>query len=164
VARRADELLAEAVAEVAGQGVAQEAIEGLGRLHLRYTGTDTALLVDAGPPTSDPSPPPAGGGENSKLDRLSYPFPREGAGAGEGAGRVGVGGVASLRQQFEALHRRRFGFVDPSRSLTVEAVSVEAAGGGADLPDHSATPGAVDREESGRARFFSGSAWHDAAI
>src|SRR5262249_23046718 len=87
-----------AVRAAARQGVARDAIEGLVRLHLRYSGTDSALVLEAGGGRDLPS-------------------------------------AAALRERFEALHRRRFGFVDPTRSVTVEAVSVEAAGGGAGLPE-----------------------------
>ena len=43
-------LEAQARAELAGQGVPAERIRAVHRVHLRYDGTDTALVVPAGPP------------------------------------------------------------------------------------------------------------------
>ena len=45
-----DRLEAQARAELAGQGVPAERIRAVHRVHLRYDGTDTALVVPAGPP------------------------------------------------------------------------------------------------------------------
>lgn len=52
--------------------------------------------------------------------------------------RVPLGDVAAVREAFEALHQRRFGFVSPGTALVVEALAVEAightdAGGAPDL-------------------------------
>lgn len=72
--------------------------------------------------------------------------------------------LASMKAAFEAAHRARFGFIDETRHLSIEAVSVEAVGGGqpadeADLPVSSMTA-----EPTARTRFFSQGAWHDAAV
>ena len=82
------QLLKEAVREVAGQGVDPESIRVGTHGHLRYAGTDTALVV-----------------ELEEADRM--------------------------RRAFERAHKQRFGFVDPTRPLVIEAVTVEAIGGGA---------------------------------
>ena len=42
--------------------------------------------------------------------------------------RVPLGDAATVREAFEALHQRRFGFVSPSTALVVEALAVEAIG------------------------------------
>ncbi|KRA75058.1 5-oxoprolinase [Caulobacter sp. Root656] len=52
--------------------------------------------------------------------------------------RVPLGDAAAVREAFEALHQRRFGFVSPGTALVVEALAVEAighadAGGAPDL-------------------------------
>src|SRR5262249_940716 len=39
--------------------------------------------------------------------------------------------LTEMKSAFEAAHKSRFGFVDESKELVVEAVSVEAVGGGA---------------------------------
>ena len=48
LARTAQQLARAAIAEVAGQGVATPKIKLYVRAHIRYAGTDTALIVDAG--------------------------------------------------------------------------------------------------------------------
>src|SRR5262245_16516631 len=75
-------------AEVAGQGVPAGKIRIFVRAHIRYAGTDTAIVVPAG-------------------------------------------SAAGMKRSFEKAHRARFGFVDRAKELVVEAVSVEAVGGGA---------------------------------
>jgi 5-oxoprolinase (ATP-hydrolysing) len=42
--------------------------------------------------------------------------------------RVALGDAAAVREAFEALHQRRFGFVSPGTALVVEALAVEAIG------------------------------------
>ncbi|HZW46343.1 MAG TPA: hydantoinase/oxoprolinase family protein, partial [Microvirga sp.] len=72
--------------------------------------------------------------------------------------------IASMTASFEAAHRARFGFIDETRHLSIEAVSVEAVGGGqpADEPDLPVSP--VPAEPMAQTRFFSQGAWHDAAV
>ncbi len=72
---------------------------------------------------------------------------------------------AELRAAFEAAHKARFGFVDASKALVVEAVSVEAIGGGARfseefLPTTCAPLPAPVR----RTTFHSGGVSHAAAV
>ena len=78
----------DAKAEVAGQGVPAAQIKIIVRAHIRYAGTDTPLIVEAGT-------------------------------------------LAKMKAAFEKAHKARFGFIDRSKQLVVEAVSVEAVGGGA---------------------------------
>ncbi len=74
-------------------------------------------------------------------------------------------GLAKLRSAFEAAHKARFGFIDPSKELVVEAVSVEAVGGGATFsePELPLTSAPLPSPRQ-RTRFFSGGASHDAAV
>ncbi len=116
-------LTATARAEVAGQGVPPESIQVAQRAHLRYEGTDTAVIVDFGTPDD-------------------------------------------MLKQFEAGYRSRFSFLMPGRSLAVEAVSVEATGGGdplretfADLP-----PRRGPLQAARRVRLFSGGRSHEAPV
>ncbi len=76
-------LVAEALAELARPGVPEAERRHILRAHIRYAGSDTALIVEAGAPEA-------------------------------------------MRTAFEAAHRQRFGFVEPSKPLVIEAVSVEA--------------------------------------
>ncbi len=120
---RVEEGLAAAVrAEVEGQGVEAARVAVLTRAHIRYAGTDTALIVDAGP-------------------------------------------LAAMRAAFETAHKARFGFVDASKALVVEALSVEAVGGGAGLKEPVHPPiGTPLPEPRQRTRFFSGGQWREAAV
>ncbi len=78
---------------------------------------------------------------------------------------VPAGTLAAMKSAFQAAHRAQFGFIDEGKELVIEAMSVEAVGGGAkfvetDLPKtKSPLPAPAQRT-----RFFSGGAWHDAAV
>src|SRR6185369_338519 len=74
--------------EVAGQGVPPKDLKVHVRAHIRYAGTDTALVVKAGT-------------------------------------------LAAMKSAFEKAHKAQFGFIDRKKDLVIEAVSVEAVGGGA---------------------------------
>jgi 5-oxoprolinase (ATP-hydrolysing) len=112
----------EAKAEVAGQGVPSGKIKIFVRAHIRYAGTDTALVV-------------------------------------------GAGTLPAMQRAFEKAHKARFGFIDRSKQMVVEAVSVEAVGGGAKFSEK-----AVKRARgklpapARRTQFFSAGAWHKANV
>jgi len=91
------------VGEVAAQGVEQRKIKLHVRAHIRYAGTDTPLIVGAGSFT--PS-------ENKKR-------------------RQALASLAKMKAAFERAHKAQFGFIDRSKELVIEAISVEAIGGGA---------------------------------
>ncbi|ORE94201.1 5-oxoprolinase [Stappia sp. 22II-S9-Z10] len=114
-------LIDEARGEVAGQGVADDAITVIVRAHVRYAGTDTPIAVPAGP---------------------------------DGA----------MKEAFEAAHHARFGFTDETKSLVVEAIEVEAIGGGAKFEEAAAAVTEGDVEGGDTARFFSKGAWHEARV
>jgi 5-oxoprolinase (ATP-hydrolysing) len=156
---------AEARAEVCGQGVPDADVIVHVRAHIRYAGTDTALEV---PAFSSPSPPLGGEGRGEGASphaqaRGNVPSlllsPQAGRGGDPGAA------LTKLRSAFEAAHKARFGFIDPAKELVVEAVSVEAVGGGAKFsePVLAATTAPLPAPKR-RTRFFSGSAWRDATI
>jgi 5-oxoprolinase (ATP-hydrolysing) len=112
----------EAKAEVAGQGVPAAKIKIFVRAHIRYAGTDTALVV-------------------------------------------GAGTLPAMKRAFEKAHKARFGFIDRTKQIVVEAVSVEAVGGGAKFSEK-----AVKRTRSKlpppaqRTQFFSAGGWHKANV
>jgi len=81
------ELGRDAAAHVHRQGISRDMVTLLRRVHLRYEGTDTALIVQYG----------------TKV---------------------------VMREAFEDAHRQRFGFTMPDKTVIVEAVGVEAIGGG----------------------------------
>ena len=111
-----------AKAEVAGQGVRLSKIKIFVRAHIRYAGTDTALVVAAGSATA-------------------------------------------MQRAFEKAHKARFGFIDRSKQMVVEAVSVEAVGGGAKFSEKAAkrARGKLPRP-SRHTKFFSAGAWHKANV
>lgn len=70
-----------------------------------------------------------------------------------------------LRDNFLIAHRARFGFVDGSKPLVAEAVSVEAIGGAATFSESETEAVATGIPQSARmTRFFSNGRWHDADI
>ena len=72
---------------------------------------------------------------------------------------------ASPRAAFEAAHKSRFGFIDASKQLVVEAVSVEAVGGGAKFREKKLKTSAKKLPSPAkRTQFFSGGQWHKAAV
>jgi len=108
--------------EVAGQGVAAAKIKVFQRAHIRYAGTDSALVVAAGT-------------------------------------------LPAMKRAFEKAHKARFGFIDRSKQLVVEAVSVEAVGGGAKFSEK-ATKRSRGKlpQPARRTRFFSNGVWHKANV
>src|SRR6476661_368217 len=109
-------------AEVAGQGVSPGKIKIFARAHIRYAGTDTALVVAAG-------------------------------------------SAAAMKRAFEKAHKARFGFIDRTKQMVVEAVSVEAVGGGAKFSEKSVkrSRGALPKPAL-RTQFFSAGHWHKANV
>jgi 5-oxoprolinase (ATP-hydrolysing) len=108
--------------EVAGQGVPAAKIKIFVRAHIRYAGTDTALVVAAD-------------------------------------------GAAAMQRAFEKAHRARFGFIDRSKQMVVEAVSVEAVGGGAKFVEKAQRAARAKLPKPARrTKFFSAGAWHAAKV
>jgi 5-oxoprolinase (ATP-hydrolysing) len=128
-------LAKQVIAEVAGQGVAAEKITLHVRAHIRYAGTDTPLIVGAGSFA-------AGRGETASLDSL-----------------------AKMKSAFERAHKAQFGFVDRSKGLVIEAISVEAIGGGARFKEklRKKTRRKLPAPAR-RTRFFSSGKWQRACV
>ncbi len=77
---------------------------------------------------------------------------------------VPAGAADAMRLAFQAAHKARFGFMDESKGLVVEAVEVEAIGGGAKFEEASAGEQGGEPPVAERTRFFAKGAWHDAAV
>jgi 5-oxoprolinase (ATP-hydrolysing) len=108
--------------EVEGQGVPAAKIKVIQRAHIRYAGTDTALVVAAGT-------------------------------------------LPAMQRAFEKAHKAQFGFIDRSKKLVVEAVSVEAIGGGAKFAEKAARRSSAKLPKPARAtRFYSNGEWHKANV
>ena len=142
IATVAGRLGEDARSEVIGQGVAPEAVTVHARAHIRYAGTDMALVVPAysvtpGEPRSSGSPPPA----------------------------ASVMTLAKMKSAFETAHKSRFGFIDESKEMVVEAVSVEAIGGGAKFTEPVLpTTGESLASPTRRTKFYSRGQWHEATV
>jgi 5-oxoprolinase (ATP-hydrolysing) len=132
-----DRLGDDARREVIGQGVPADAVAVHVRAHIRYAGTDTALVVPA----------------------LSIAPGQEGEALPDAAS------LAAMKVAFEVAHRSRFGFVDESKELVVEAVSVEAVGGGAKFTEPVLPTTSVPLPAPAhRTRFYSRGQWHEASV
>jgi len=204
IKREGGRLGKEAKAEVAAQGVPPARIKVHVRAHIRYAGTDTPLIVDAGTLAAHSASPSPGGegsvrpkrvharlqramarrGGVSQNTRESPPPARRSLSSGrpKGAEPVGratsplqgeVGAVPSLKlvplermkSAFERAHKSRFGFIDRSKQLVVEAVSVEAVGGGAKFRERKhETARAKLPSPARRTQFFSGGQRHNAGV
>jgi 5-oxoprolinase (ATP-hydrolysing) len=133
--RIAGRLAEDTIAEVESQGVAPGKITLHVRAHIRYAGTDTPLIVEAGAFR----PPPRG------APKLTP--------------------IAKMKAAFERAHKAQFGFIDRSKELVIEAVSIEAVGGGAAFREKvRKTTRAKLPRPARRTRFFSGGKWHGAAV
>jgi 5-oxoprolinase (ATP-hydrolysing) len=125
------------IGEVAAQGVAADKIKVHIRAHIRYAGTDTPLIVGAGSFVS----------AASKKRRQA------------------LASLAKMKAAFEHAHKAQFGFVDRSKDLVVEAVSVEAVGGGARFREKMhKTKRRKLPVPAQRTRFFSSGKWQRANV
>ncbi len=174
IERLAAKLGGETIAEVGSQGVARADIAVHVRAHIRYAGTDTPLEVNAG--TLHPSPLPDGErsarasapGEGDQAPKVQFPLARRATPATlspTGRGELEIVSLAEMKSAFQAAHRAQFGFIDEGKEMVIEAMSVEAVGGGAkfveaELPKtKSPLPAPAQRS-----RFFSSGTWHNAAV
>src|SRR6266849_6753255 len=79
--------------------------------------------------------------------------------------RRSAGSLAEMKKSFETAHKARFGFIDEAKELVIEAVSVEAIGGGAKFTEAPlATTADPLPSPARRTRFYSGGRWHDASV
>jgi 5-oxoprolinase (ATP-hydrolysing) len=137
IAGIAAEIGAEVRAEIVGQRIDAASLTTHITAHIRYSGTDTALDVPAFT---------VAGTEDIGSAAKSM-------------------SVEALQRAFEDAHRSRFGFIDRAKTLIVEALSVEAVGGGANLEEKEFPEAdAPLAEPRRRTRFFSAGTWHDAAV
>lgn len=77
---------------------------------------------------------------------------------------VPAGTRSVMQEAFQTAHKARFGFMDETKALVVEAVEVEAVGGGAKFEEAAAGEQAGEPVAAERTRFFAKGQWHDAAI
>ena len=135
IASALDQLAATAQAELLRQQAGEGHVRLHRRVHVRYEGSDSALV-------------------------LPYPEASTEPGAGRAAGLM-----QRIEAGFEAAYRQRFAFLMQGKGLIVEAVSVEAVIPGDDPAEpryEVHPPREVPRRET--VRMYSGARWHDAAL
>ena len=72
---------------------------------------------------------------------------------------------AAMRRAFESAHKSRFGFIDRSKAIVIEAVSVEAVGGAARIVERiHPTPSTAPSIPARATRFFSHGGWREANV
>ena len=75
---------------------------------------------------------------------------------------IAAGSLAAMKQSFEEAHRSRFGFIDESKSIVIEAIEVEAIGGGARFAERAQPLASTGTPKPLRAvRFFSQGGWRE---
>ena len=77
---------------------------------------------------------------------------------------VAAGTPDAMKAAFQAAHKARFGFMDEAKALVIEAVEVEAIGGGAKFEEASAPEIAGEPVAAQTTRLFSKGQWHEAQI
>jgi 5-oxoprolinase (ATP-hydrolysing) len=78
---------------------------------------------------------------------------------------VVAGPLKKMQRDFEAAHKGRFGFMDRDKEIVVEAISVEAIGGGAKFSERSVKTTRTKLPAPRRkTKFFSGRKFHNAAV
>ena len=79
--------------------------------------------------------------------------------------RVPLGTLAEFKSAFEAMHRQRFGFTSPDKAIEIEAIEVEALGGG-DHPHEPDMPLSIDQppEPQKTTRLYTAGAWYNAPV
>ncbi|TBR73208.1 MAG: 5-oxoprolinase [Burkholderiaceae bacterium] len=136
IAAALDTLAQAAQAELAGQQAGGAAMTTHRRVHVRYEGTDSALIVRWD--------------EAATLGASASAWP---------------GAVATLAGRFEAAYRQRYSFLMQGKGMVVEAVSVEAFVPG-DVPFEPRRARHEAREVPRRdtVAMYSDGRWHDAAL
>jgi 5-oxoprolinase (ATP-hydrolysing) len=126
------------VDELVGQGLRIEQVRIEARAHLRYAGTDTALPV------------------------LCYQLRHR----SKSSFTAIEPDLANMRAEFERAHVTRFGFIDATKQIVLEALSVEAIHDAEKPPiaDLDAPKDPPPSEPSATTRFFSGGKWHEALV
>ena len=79
---------------------------------------------------------------------------------------IPVGSLRGMRALFEMGHQQRFGFISPEKDIEIEAVEVEAVGGGALIEEHdiAVADAAPLPEPHTRADVFTHGSWHDVSV
>ncbi len=169
VQKIAGSLARDTIAEVASQGVAPNKIKVHVGAHIRYAGTDTPLIVEAGtlhaPLQGEGGPRSARVGVSSRAAASPPPAGLRPATSPLQGEILELSSLAKMKLAFERAHKAQFGFVDRGKELVIEAVSVEAVGGGAQFNETKAkTTRTKLPPPARRTRFFSAGKWQRAPV
>ncbi|MCC7463457.1 MAG: hydantoinase B/oxoprolinase family protein, partial [Gammaproteobacteria bacterium] len=147
-----DALADAACEELSSKQAAAGALRVVRRVHVRYQGSDAALVVALR----------AQDGQSVQEGRSA----QDSHSAQDGAGAQDDVALASeIAASFEAAYRRRFAFLMHGRALLVEAVSVEAVLPGlTPAQDRRALQPMREVPRRATVRLYSGAQWHDAAL
>jgi len=77
---------------------------------------------------------------------------------------VALSDAKTMTEEFEKLHRKQFGFVFENKKLVVEAVEVEAVGGGASILESEATTDVQTISADKTTPVYSSGNWHEAGV
>lgn len=72
--------------------------------------------------------------------------------------------IDAMREAFLSAHKKQFGFAFENKDIIVEALEVEAVGGGATLEEPSQTIRVMQAETEEAANIFAGGAWRQAGV
>ena len=78
---------------------------------------------------------------------------------------IPLASLRGMRALFEIAHQKRFGFISPEKDIEIEAIEVEAKGGGEPIaePELSIKVAALAKPHA-MTRLFTGGSWHEAPI
>ncbi len=149
IAETLNALAATAEGELQRQQVNTGTVTTHHRVHVRYEGSDAALIV--------PWP------DAPTLVASRTALPPKGASLASGGRALHV--LNQIETSFETAYRQRFAFLMQGKGLVVEAVSVEAVvAGDAPVEPRHATHEAREVPRRETVRMYSGGQWHDAAL
>jgi 5-oxoprolinase (ATP-hydrolysing) len=163
----------QAAAELEQQGAPIDQLRIEARAHLRYAGTDTAIPILAyhlmrhikhALVSARSHPTPDGKGSFIRTDKLMAPNP-DGSSITEWDEMDNWLDAKRLKDEFERSHKARFGFIDETKEIVIEALSVEAIYDGEKpqiVYEHAPPP--PPPEATTTTRFYSSGRWHDARV
>ncbi len=78
---------------------------------------------------------------------------------------IPVASLRGMRALFEVAHQQRFGFISPEKDIEIEAVEVEARGGGDSFTESEVSRDSMEpAKPHGRTKLFTDGGWRDAPV
>jgi 5-oxoprolinase (ATP-hydrolysing) len=161
-------LATEARGELIAQNIPDKDIRYVVKAHARYSGTDSPLILDAATEgsTEDYESRIREYEALEKSGKATYQdFPPSNPIHVNGQIVGYFNGGDSIALWFHAKHRERFGFNDQDRDVVLEAISVEAVGGGAKFAEKEISKTKAPLPAPARkTKFFSRGEWRNANV